>query len=95
MSTEQTKIETEVKTKTEPKKEVKKGPAYIAPFGFAFGPKVMERVPNTVDGKEYTLIEIIDILKNFVNELHMEGASLHYLENKNLFVLSNTLQKKG
>lgn len=85
--TKQTTIET--------KKATKEEGVYKAPFGFAFGPKVMAKVPNTVDGQEYTLQQVIDILKVHVNELHMEGASLHYLENKNLFVLSNTLQKKG
>lgn len=82
-------------TTIETKNATKKEDVYTAPFGFAFGPKVMERVPNTVDGKEYTKVEVIDLLKPFVNELHLEGATIEYLEDKKLFVLSNALQKKG
>ena len=97
---EETKADEKTKDKqkkvdkeTPKKKEEKK---FKAPFGFAFGPQRLDVVPGAVNGEEYTLKQIKNlIIKIGINELKAPDASLHYIKDENIFVLTNILQKKG
>lgn len=91
-----TKAKSNKKEKAKTKKVEKEEKKFKAPFGFAFGPQRLNEVPGAVNENEYSLKEIKELLVNIgINELRAPDASLHYIEDENIFVLTNILQKKG
>ena len=84
--------------KAEPKKEeVEK---FTFPFGFQFGPtplksEYLQKALEFVPGQEYTIEQVKEKLSRAVLELQAPDASVHYIKDKNVFVLTNVLKKKG
>lgn len=84
-------------TGTEQVEKTSKEQYYTWPFDFAIGADRLSPIPlaNAKDGDKFTINEIKDFLKNMVLELNAPGTELHYIEDRNTFVMSGQLAKKG
>lgn len=79
------------------KQKTKGEEKYIWPFNFAIGAKRLNPIPmpDATEGKEFTKEDILKVLKPMVLELNLDGASIHYLEDHNTFVMVGALARKG
>lgn len=70
---------------------------YKWPFNFAIGADRLSPIPmpNAKTGDEFTEDEIKNVLKNMVLELNAPGTKLHFIEDRNTFVMSGQLAQKG
>jgi len=92
-----------IKTEKKPVKKAEKKPSvekFTFPFRYQFGKDilnedVLRKQLGFKDRKEYTKAKVKELLSRAVLELQIPDASVEFLPERNTFILSNVLKKKG